>query len=127
MGYGFMGGAFWLFLAAVVVAGIWSDIREKEAKERTTQKLIEHGKDMKPEDLEKLIGLSEKDDQDLARGLKVAGLITLFVAPGLSILGWAVGKFQILSGVGVLVLCVSIGLLVAGKYVEKSQQDSSKY
>ena len=60
--------------------------------------------------------------------LKVAGLITLFVAPGLALLGWFLSLLSAkallpLLGVSALVGFVSIGLLVASKSIERSYRE----
>jgi uncharacterized transporter YbjL len=57
----------------------------------------------------------------------VAGIIVMFVAPGLLVLGWFLGRFndkifELMIGVGLLVLIVGIGLYVAGKMTERWQR-----
>ena len=77
--------------------------------------------------IDRLLGASggnERPDRDL----KVAGIIVMFVASGLSILGWFLGRFNdkiftLMIGVGLLVLIVGIGLYVAGKMTQRWQQE----
>ena len=35
---------FWIFIAAVVVAGIWGDTRKREIQQETLRRIVESGK-----------------------------------------------------------------------------------
>ena len=61
--------------------------------------------------------------------LQNGGLIVLFVAPGLALMGFLIdrGAFMPLLGVAALVAFVGIGLLVAGKVLEKSKAKDAQY
>ena len=104
LGAGLAAFAFWGFIAACVVGGIWYSIREKETQHETLRRII---------------------DKVVHRDLKIGGYITLSAAPGLVILGWFLSTIQEkvlmpLLGVAGLVACVGIGLLVAAKVAERS-------
>lgn len=114
--------AFWLFIAAVVVAGIWSSTREKEAKQQTLKDIISKTDRLDDATIDKLMALVETDKQaDAAstrQGLEIAYRITGAAAIGLVFLGLMVGAFMPMLGVGGLVGCVSYGLyLAAGSIV----------
>jgi len=117
---------FWLFIAAVVVGGMWYAIREKDAQHETLRRMVESGQPVDKALMDRVLG-SEKD---LSLELKTGGLIVVFTAPGLAFLGWLISLlaeawlFPML-GVAVLVLFVGIGLLVAAKLVERSYQEES--
>lgn len=120
-GLGAMG--FWLFLAAVVVAGIWFDARKRETQQETLRRVVESGQTIDPEVIDKMLAVGGGDER-IDRELKIAGLIVMFIAPGLAILGWFLGQlddrlFGILLGVSLLVAFVGIGLYVAGKVSER--------
>jgi hypothetical protein len=124
LGGGLAAMAFWGFIAAVVVAGIWYGLRERQAQYDTVSKLVESGKPVDQAVIDKILGGNERPD----RGLKIAGLITVFVAPGLVILGWFLEKREEgvllpLMGVAGLVAFVGVGLLVAGKFAERSLRE----
>ena len=58
------------------------------------------------------------------RDLKIGGMIALFIAPGLAVLGWFLAALEkqllgVMFGVSILVACVGTGLLVAGKVSER--------
>jgi hypothetical protein len=115
---------FWIFITAVVVVpivtGIWYSIRMREAQHETLRRMAESGQPLDQALMDQLLGVNKHLDRDL----KVAGLIVLFIAPGLALLGWLVSLlsppwlFPTL-GAAALVACVGIGLLVASKFVER--------
>ena len=127
-GFGLAAFAFWGFIASTVVAGIWYAIREKEAQHETLRRIIESGKDVNVEVIDRVMSDGGKSETDL----RVGGYITLFVAPGLALLGYVLKiasdneeVFTILLGVAGLVAFVAIGLLVAAKVVERGKESSS--
>ena len=118
---------FWAFIGAIVVAGIWDSIRKREAQHETLRRIIESGQPMDEEFMDKLLSLSSGgDSKQVDRDLKVGGLITVFVAPGLALMGWVLSiaveqeeLLLVLTGVAGLVGCVGIGLLVASYVVAR--------
>ena len=84
IGAGLAALAFWGFIAAVVVAGIWYGICEREAQHETLRRLVESGQPLKPGLMDALLGTNKRLD----RNLKAAGLILLFAAPGVALFGW---------------------------------------
>lgn len=124
LGAGLAAIGFWTFIATVVVAGIWDGIRKRETQHETLRRMLESDKPVDQELMDKILGSNDRLDRDL----KVAGLITLFVAPGLALLGWFLSLLNAkvllpLLGVAALVGLVSIGLLVASKSIERSYQE----
>ena len=125
MGYGALG--FWLFLAAVVVAGIWFDARKRESDQETLRRIVESGQRLDQAAIDKILKAGSGSNR-VDRDLKVGGLITLAVAPGLFILGYFLSRLEeqlmdVLLGVGLLVAFVGIGLLAAGKMSERWYND----
>lgn len=108
---------FWIFIAAVVVAGIWGDTRKREIQQETLRRIVESGKDIDAALVDKIVAAGRGDarpDQDL----QTSGIIMLFIAPGLAILGWFLAKLaeplmDIMLGVSALVAFIGIGLMVA--------------
>lgn len=124
--FGLAAFGFWMFIAAAAVAGIWDGVRKREAEHETLRRMIESGKEPDQAMIDKLLGHRKKP----ARDLRVGGIITLFVAPGLAILGWAISftaeeAFMPLLGVSLLVALVAIGLLTAARYLERADRDDS--
>lgn len=119
---------FWLFLAAVVVAGIWFDARKRESQQETLRRIVESGQRLDPAMIDKFIksgSEGNRADQDL----KIGGLITMSVAPGLLLLGYFMSRvaeemMDIMLGVALLVGCIGVGLYAAGKVSERWYNDS---
>ncbi len=119
---------FWLFIAAIVVAGIWSDVRKREIQQETLRRIVESGKEFDAAMLDKMVEAGGGKER-AADDLKTAGIIMLSIAPGLAVLGWfmsslAVQLLSILLGVSLLVAFLGVGLLVAGKVSERGYRES---
>lgn len=126
MGVGIGALGFWLFLATVVVAGIWYGIREREAQHETLRRMIDGGQTIDPALLNRLLPHGVGSSRRLARNLQIGGLIVLLVAPGLALLGWLAnlqtgGWLLPMLGAAALTACVAMGLLVASAVVARSQ------
>jgi len=124
--FGLAAFGFWMFIAAVSVGGIWDGVRKREAEHETLRRMIESGKAPDQELVDKLLG----HKKDPARDLKVGGLIVIFVAPGLALMGWLIGlkepdALMPLFGIAGLVAFVGIGLLVAARFLERAHEADS--
>jgi hypothetical protein len=109
---------FWMFIAIVSAAGIWGQARKRDTEHETLRRLLESGKDIDENTLDKLMSAST-NSEELSRDLKVGGLITGFIAPGLFVFGWIMSKavkpemFAIMGAVALLMISISLGLMVA--------------
>jgi Domain of unknown function (DUF6249) len=124
LGTGLMALAFWGFIGSIVVAGIWYGIRERQAQHETLRHFIDSGKPIDQELLDKVLG----GERLVHRDLRTGGLIVIFTAPGIAILGWFVSKvaqgwLYPLSGVAALVALVGVGLLVAARAAERDYRN----
>jgi hypothetical protein len=124
-GYGALG--FWLFLAAIIVAGIWFDARKRESDQETLRRIVESGQRVDQAMLDRILKAGTSNSR-IDQDLKVGGLITLSVAPGLYLLGFFLSKVEpqmmdVMLGVSLLVGFVGIGLLAAGKMAERWYKD----
>ena len=124
--FGLAAFGFWLFIGAAVVSGVWDSIRKREAEHETLRRMIEAGKPPDQQLVDKLLGTTDKDT---SRDLTTAGLIVIFVAPGLALMGYLIGQgaFMPLLGVGSLVAFVGVGLLVAAQFVKRSERKDTGY
>jgi len=119
---------FWIFIAAIVVAGIWFDARKREIQQETLRRIVESGKEIDAAMLDKLIAAGKGDsrpDQDL----KTSGVIMISIAPGLAIMGWFMSALaepllKILLGAAFLVAFIGIGMMVAGKVSERGYREN---
>ena len=127
LGAGLAAFAFWGFIAAVVVGGIWYAVREKEAQHETLRRMIDSGKDLDEEAISRVF----KDNNRPERDLKIGGIIAASAAPGLAVLGWFLRSvseeaFHALSGVAGLVAFVAVGLLIAARVAENSAANDGR-
>jgi len=132
LGAGLGAIAFWGFVAAVSVAGIWSNLRKREAQHETLRRLIESGQKIDPAVVDKLMSLSEGGSKRLDRELRVYGLIMLCIAPGIALLGWfvsqvAAGALMPLLGASALAGCVAVGLLLAASVAARWHRDDDPF
>lgn len=124
MGTGLAALAFWGFIAACVIGGIWDGIRKREARHETLRRLIESGQEIDPEAIDKLLN----GNRDLARDLRYSAYIVWSLSPGLAALGWFLSlgspeAFYPLLGVSVLVAFLGTGLFAASRIVERDDKD----
>lgn len=113
---------FWLFIASIVVAGIWYDARRKESQQETLRRIVESGRDIDPALIDRIIGASA--GENLARDLKVGAYVVLPLAPGMAMLAVFLGMIApepraALLGVAILMGFIGTGLLLAAKMVER--------
>lgn len=120
LGAGLASLAFWGFLASVVVAGIWYDIRKRDAQQETVRRLLESGQPIDDSLMDKLFSLGSGKRERLDRDFKLVALIMLPAAVGLALLGLVLGLQDLgaklpLLGVAALVACVGLGFLAASR------------
>lgn len=127
LGAGLVALAFWGFIAAVVVAGIWYGIRERQAQHETLRHMIDSGKPIDQALMDKVLG----GDRQVHRDLRIGGLIVLCAAPGMALLGWFISRIaepalMPLLGVAALMIFVGIGLLAASRAAERASRDDNR-
>ena len=121
-GAGLAAMAFWGFVAVIVVAGIWYEIRRREAQHETVRRLIDSGQPLDQALADRIVSLSGGGRRYLERDLMAYGLVVLFAAPGLALLGLFVGwqyppAMLPILGAAALVGCVGVGLMVTARVV----------
>ena len=121
--FGLAAFGFWMFIAAATVGGIWDGVRKREAEHETLRRIIESGKEPDPAVVDKLHGHEKASSNDL----EVAGLIVIFVAPGLALMGYLIGEeaFMPLLGVAGLVAFVGLGLLTASWFAGRAAAENN--
>lgn len=130
LGAGLASLAFWGFIATVVVAGIWYDIRKKESQQETIRRLFESGQPIDDKLIDKIVAQSESSMDRPDRAYLLAGVIVLPAAVGLAILGMVLGMVYPearlpLLGASALVACVGAGLLVAARLAGRWYEDQN--
>jgi Domain of unknown function (DUF6249) len=116
--------AFWAFLAVASAFGIVYDYRKRKLQVDSLRIAIEHGQSLDPQLLTRLIGESRRAEQhtpeELRPYLQIGGIMTIASGMGVALLSYFVGRvwpvtFYPTLGLGVVVVCVGIGLLVAAR------------
>lgn len=125
--------AFWMFITIVSVAGILYDYRKKRLTVETLQHAIEHGAQIDPALLDRFLSHQKHADaREQAvdpRLLKIGGIIT--IAAGIGFLPLALFIRQVheiavypIMGIGVLAICVGIGLLISARVMAREPAPS---
>ena len=113
--------AFWGFIAALCVGGIWGDAKKRQAQHETLRRMLESNKPVDEALLERLMGAEpQRPDRDLT----IAAIITFAIAIGLVVLAAALSVtvpkalMPLLGSAGVCV-CLAGGLKIASGYVRR--------
>ena len=114
--------AFWVFVAIATVAGIVGEYKKRQLTLEPLRAAIEKGQPLDPSVVERLMA-PPKENGINPVALMVGGVITIATGVGLALLAFFLQQVAPLAfwpvlGAGVLVLCVGVGLLVAGRIVE---------
>lgn len=128
VGGGLAALAFWGFIAAVVLAGVWDNAKKRQVQHETLRRLIESGKSVDEDLMDKLLGGESRKTPH--RDLRVAAIIVFSVAAGVAVLGLfffmvdEAAAFTMLGAAGLLV-CVGFGLRIASAYMARSDDAES--
>ena len=136
--------AFWIFVAAAVVASIWKSRHTETLRHETVRLLIEKGQKIDEAELAKLLnpappnwmGVQQKPSKpgDIYRGLRIFGTIIIFFALGLFIVcvwrGMMLGVHErsvmdIATAIPIVGM-VGVGLFVASRYVPRPPSDANR-
>lgn len=113
---------FWMFVAAVVVGGIWNNIRKRDTEHETLRRLLESEQPVDESLIDKVLGAERAS---IGPDLQVAAMVQFFLAPGMLLLGWGLGILKVLSGVAGLILLLGIGLWFAGRMINRKEAGPS--
>jgi hypothetical protein len=129
IGEGLAALAFWGFIAALCVGGIWGDAKKRQAQHETLRHMLEGNKPVDEELLTKLMGPGpQRPDRDL----NVAAIIVFSIAIGLVVLaaalsGTAPRALMPLLGVSGVCACLAGGLKVASSYVRRTRLEDEAH
>lgn len=114
--------AFWAFVAVAAVAGIVADYKKREVALAPLRLAIERGQQLDPALVERLMS-PERDAGIDPLYLRIGGIITFAAGVGVIILSFILAQvvpialYPVLGG-GVVLVCIAVGLLLAGRAVE---------
>ena len=121
---------FWLFIAALVVAGYWKETREQAEKHETLRRMIEKTGSVDEATLQKLFTSAKEEKRAPGRqfrGLRIAGTIIVFIAAGLAIFFITIGtifeheRSHAMAALGVAagVALLGVGVFVSSRFAEQ--------
>lgn len=113
-----IGVAFWVFVAIVVLAGIWLAYARNRETQKTIRLAIEKGMLLDAALIDTLVARKPGKPEDYW----VGGAVCIAVGIGLPILGYFVGRIEPIAffpivGAGILVGLIGISLVVCGMMV----------
>jgi len=120
--------AFWVFLAVAAVSGMRYDFRKRQLAMDSLRAAIEHGQQLDPGVVEKLLAQHREPEvdrpQDLQPYLQIGGIMTVAAGIGIVVAAFFVGlQFPVaklpMLGAGALAICVGTGLLIAARVLER--------
>jgi hypothetical protein len=118
-----IGVAFWMFLAIIVVAGIWLAKVQNRETQKTIRLAIEKDVQLDPAIIDKLIaGKTGKPE-----GYYIGGIITTATGIGLPVLGYFIGRiaptyFYPIAGAGILVTLIGFSLIGGGMIISRREK-----
>jgi hypothetical protein len=123
IGEGLAAFAFWGFITALCVAGVWGDAKKRQAQHETLRRMLEGNKPVDEALMTRLMGADAPQRPD--RALAISAIIVFAVAIGLVVLaaalsGVAPRAFMPLLGSAGLTACLAGGLKVASGYVRRT-------
>jgi hypothetical protein len=133
MGPWLVGVAFWVFLTAAAVAGIVADYKKRRLEIEPLRAAIERGQQIDPALIERLMQREPQRGSLDPLDFRVGGIITIASGIGIGlvavvshVMGLAVSvKAVTLTGIGaaigVLAVCVGIGLLIAAARIARDR------
>jgi hypothetical protein len=116
--------AFWVFVGAVVVAGIWRQVAYRREAQMTIRLAIEKGQPLDPAVIEKLLHADKGGDHDMG---PLPGVVLLAIGIGLPVMGFFMSlagemeQFYKLTGVGSLLGVLGAALLVTWFFGRRHQ------
>ena len=125
LGAGLASLAFWGFIAAVVVAGIWYDIRKKAEQQKTIRAIVESGQKLDEDVLASVLTKEKADPKQTSKDMKMSSIITFFVGVGMVIFGIFLSFHDMkalfaMMGIGGLLFAIAGGMWIASTYIAKS-------
>ena len=127
-----VGIAMFAFLAVAAVAGIIADYKKRQIVLEPLRAAIERGQPLDPAVVERLMAPQPREQDTLNPiYLKVGGIITIAAGIGVAILGYFIGLVEALAfypvlGLGLVAVCVGVGLMIAAGAVERHAHASNK-
>jgi hypothetical protein len=127
-----IGVAFWAFLAVSAVAGIVGEYRKRRIELEPLRAAIERGQQLDPALVERLM-MRPQHGKDFGLepiNYRIGGIVTVASGIGLALLSFFINPvvpsaFYPLIGVGVVAVCVGVGLLICARVLERHRSSQA--
>jgi hypothetical protein len=122
-----VGVAFWMFIGAIAVAGIFADYQKRRMNVDLLRTLIEKGQALDPAVVTKLISPDAHNERTDPTDLKLGGIIVSAAGVGIFLMSYFIARlapvalYPIMGG-GIVTICVGIGLLIGAKVVADAHE-----
>jgi hypothetical protein len=123
--------AILLFCAIATVAGVVGDYKKRQAAMGPLRAAIERGQPLDPAVIERLMAPDSHGEKMDPLQLRVGGVITVASGVGVAVLSafpLPVGlltRYPVL-GLGLLAICVGVGLLIAARVIERDRRNDEQ-
>jgi Domain of unknown function (DUF6249) len=118
--------AFWVFVAVATVAGIVGEYKKRQLTLEPLRAAIEKGQQLDPAVVERL--MAQPPEAGIkALTLTVWGVLVSAAGIGVILFAFLLARMTPsalwpITGAGVIVLCLGVGLIVAGRIVDRHQR-----
>jgi hypothetical protein len=115
---------FWVFVTIVSVAGMVQDYRKRKLALEPVRVAIEHGQQLSPEIIATLLGRDDRQEKLDPKVLEVGGIVTSSAGIGVALVSLLFAQVfppyhLIATGIGVIAICVGVGLIIAAKSLRR--------
>ena len=120
---------FWIFIAALLVGGMWKDSRQQAEKHETLRRIVEKTGEIDEVKLKELFGPDEESNPAVTyRGLRIAGTILMFAGAATAVfflipgligrpIEWWYGGVAVAAGIALL----GLGVFLSSRFAEPPQ------
>ena len=123
--------ALFTFLTISAVAGMISEYKKRRLAIDVLRTAIEHGQPLDPALIDRLSGKEKEYEEEGAPlqplSFRIGGIVTIATGIGIALLAFFVfvvfpTAFYPVIGLGVLIVCIGISLLISARVVERDQK-----
>jgi hypothetical protein len=134
-GFPIVGVAVFVFLTISAVAGMISAYKKRRLEMETLRAVVERGQPLDPALIERLLGKEkyeyEQQSPPEPLGFRIGGIVTTATGIGIALLAYflfvvAPFAFYPVVGLGILVVCIGISLLICASVVERDRKSRAR-
>jgi hypothetical protein len=124
---GFQGYYFWIAIVVIVIVSATRRVLVERERQRTLRAALERGQQIDPALLQNIVARPLPTNS--SAGLQSGGIVMIAVGIGLALMGYCISladpsdhdALLPMLGVGLLVVCLGVGMLVASRLARQSR------